>query len=89
MSQSYIADVMNATLMFPTRSALINRVMVLVSSVEQIDVTSAVWKYTQIVLARVEFQYDGACGVVPTLRSICILMDLVTVSADIAESNSS
>ena len=71
--------------MFLTRSALINRVMVLVGSVEWIDITSAVWKYNQIVLARVEFQYDGACGVVPTLRSICILMDHVIASADIAE----
>ena len=45
MRQSYIADVMNATLMFPTRSALIAHVMVPVSYVETTDVISAAWRY--------------------------------------------
>ena len=45
------------------------------SFVESTDATSAAWKYTQIERARVEFQFVGACGVVPILLSICILMN--------------
>jgi hypothetical protein len=39
----------------------------------------------QIVQARVELQFDVACDVVPILLSICIPMDHIIVSADIAE----